>query len=349
MATEAEVGDFLLRVKPSNAVAAGFLQLCEVSYLPQHEIKSTVENPQLLPPITPGGRWQCVWGPAQDDDTANLAFVALYRAEASAAPLFGAVTIRGTDVHIDDAWGIVQEFWEDLDVIDRQTLPWAPDDPARIAGGTLDALTAFQALTSNGQTLLDFISSLVSAPATKGIPLAVVGHSLGGCMATVVAPWLHHELRASAAPITPVTFAAPTAGNPAFVAAYQQIFPNAPRYWSALDIVPRGWDDIASVKTIYAPCGLDCPDLVRFGIDGYELAMRAADVAYVQPDRGAIALSAGCAPPAAAWTWYDEAGFHHHATTYMRLLGGADVVGTPKWKPAILRGRGPSRITRPAG
>jgi len=104
MATEAEVRDFLLRVKPSNAAAVGFLQLCEVAYLPQDEIKATIENPLLLPPITPGGRWQCVWGPAQDDDTANLAFVALYRAEATAAPLFGAVTIRGTDAHIDDAW-----------------------------------------------------------------------------------------------------------------------------------------------------------------------------------------------------------------------------------------------------
>jgi hypothetical protein len=349
MATEAEIRDFLLRVKPSNAVAVGFLQLCEVAYLPQHEIKPTVENPLLLPPITPGGRWQCVWGPAQDDDTANLAFVALYRAEATAAPLFGAVTIRGTDVHIDDAWGIVQEFWEDLDVIDRQALPWAPDDPARIAGGTLDALKAFVALTSNGQTLLDFISSLVRAPATKDIPLAVVGHSLGGCMATVVAPWLHHELRAVAVPVTPVTFAAPTAGNPAFVAAFEQTFTNAPRYWSALDIVPRGWHDIASVKTIYAPHKFACPDLVRLGVDAYELAMRAADVAYVQPDRDAIALAAGYAPPVADWSWYDEAGFHHHATTYMRLLGGADVVGTPMWKPAVLRGLGSSRITRPAG
>jgi hypothetical protein len=103
MATEATVRDFLLRVQPSQAVAVGFLQLCEVSYLPQPEIKATVENPDLLPPITPGGQWQCVWGPAQDDDTANLAFVALYRTEAAAAPLFGAVTIRGTDVHIDDA------------------------------------------------------------------------------------------------------------------------------------------------------------------------------------------------------------------------------------------------------
>jgi hypothetical protein len=77
--------------------------------------------------------------------------------------------------------------------------------------------------------------------------------------------------------------------------------------------------------------------------------MRAADVAYVQPDRGAIALAGGCAPPAPDWSWYDEAGFHHHATSYMRLLGGTDVVGTPMWKPAVLRGLRPSRITRPTG
>src|ERR1700704_4286015 len=122
MASEADIRDFLLRVRPSNAVAVAFLQLCEVSYLPLDEIKPTVEDPNALPPLTPGGRWQCVWGPAQDDDTANLAFIALYHADPTAAPLFAAVTIRGTDVHIDDAWGIVREIWEDLDVIDRQAL-----------------------------------------------------------------------------------------------------------------------------------------------------------------------------------------------------------------------------------
>jgi hypothetical protein len=33
----------------------------------------------------------------------------------------------------------------------------------------------------------------------------------------------------------------------------------------------------------------------------------------------------------------------------MRLLGGADVVDTPMWKPAALRGLGPSRIGAPSG
>jgi hypothetical protein len=349
MASEAEVRDFLLRVRPTNAVAIGFLQLCEVGYLPQDQIAATVENPDVLPPITPGGHWQCVWGPAEDKHTANLAFVALYRVDPSAAPLFAAVTIRGTDVHIHDAWGILREFWEDLDVINRQALPWAPNDPARIAGGTLNALHAFQALTSNGQTLLDCLSSLLRAPAAQGIPLAVAGHSLGGCLATVVAPWLQHELRAIGASITPVTFAAPSAGNPAFVASYQQSFPNAPRYWGTLDIVPRGWDRLGSVKTVYAPCNLACPDVVRIAIDSYELALHAADIVYAQPDRAAIELAASCAKPVAAWDWYHEAGFHHHATTYMRLLGGLDVVGIPMWKPAAPNGGGAIGISPPGG
>jgi hypothetical protein len=133
------------------------------------------------------------------------------------------------------------------------------------------------------------------------------------------------------------------------VASYQQTFPNAPRYCGSLDIVPRGWDAIGSVKTIYAPCNLACPDIVRMAIDGYELALRAADITYVQPDRAAIALAATCAKPVTDWDWYDEAGFHHHATSYMRLLGGTDVVGTPMWKPAALRGLGASRIPRPGG
>jgi hypothetical protein len=345
MVSEADIKNFLLRAQPSDAAAVPFLQLCEVSYLPQAEIKPTVDDPNTLLPPTPGGQWRCVWGPAQDDDTANLAFVALYHADPNAAPLFCAVTIRGTDVNIDNAWGVITELWEDIDVLDRHALPWAPDDPARIASGTREALDAFEALTQNGQTLSDYLLSLVRAPANRGMPIAVVGHSLGGCMASVVAPWLRQKL-GNEVPITPVTFAAPTAGNQDFVAYFQRQFPNALRYWNSLDIVPRGWYDIGGVKTLYALGNLGCPDIVRCAIDGFELAMTAGDVAYRQPDITALELTAAFATPTTDWTWYDEAGFHHHATTYMQLLGGSDVVGTYMWKPAALRGKGPSRIMR---
>ena len=77
-----------------------------------------------MPPAGPRC-WKCLWGPAQNDDDANLAFVAGYFPIANAAPQSIFVTIRGTDIDIGDIWGILWQIWEDLDAADPQPMPWA--------------------------------------------------------------------------------------------------------------------------------------------------------------------------------------------------------------------------------
>ena len=96
-----------------------YLQLCQLSYQPPKVIPKAVA---ALPPLGPGGSWQCVWGPAHSPDQSNLAYVAAYY-DSPGVPVFAAVAIRGTDIAVD-AWGVIVQMWEDFDVLDpRRT--WA--------------------------------------------------------------------------------------------------------------------------------------------------------------------------------------------------------------------------------
>jgi lipase (class 3) len=316
MANSDQPRDFALRI-PKLAVSC--IELCVLSYLAKATIGEKVNDPKRLPPLDPDGHWAFAAGPVENTDKANLAFVALYFAAPGVAPEFAVLVIRGTDLDVHDGWGIIQQLWEDLDVRNQARLPWAQDNPARIARGTLDAFDTIERVSEKGgQTLLDYLTALRRDPVNAGMRLIVTGHSLGGCLATVVAPRLQHKLGNLA--IVPITFAAPTAGNAAFVAYYQDLFPHSRRYYSALDCVPRAWADLADIETLYAPCQLACPDLVKGRLDAFMSAMTSDHVSYVQPSLNAIGLDASCNPHIGKWSWYDEAGFQHHATTYLGLL-----------------------------
>jgi len=309
-----------------------YLKLCQLSYQPPKVIPKAVA---ALPPLGPGGSWQCVWGPAQSPDQSNLAYVAAYY-KSPGVPVFAAVAIRGTDIAVD-AWGVIVQMWEDLDVLDPVPFPWMPaSSGALVAQGTLDGLGAIQQLTDGGRRLLPFLTAFLGEPQNQQARLVVTGHSLGGCLTTVAAPWLHVSLSQLGIDnaIVPVTFAAPTAGNPAFAAHYFSSLPASLRYFNSLDIVPLAWGKIEATKTIYDPYGLPTPELVDITVDAAVDMMALLGITYGQPGQD-CELSGQFAPSPPSW--YDEAYKQHHTTTYMALLGGTSVAA--EWPRPRIRSR----------
>ena len=121
---------------------------------------------------------------------------------------------------------MLEQIWEDLDASDPQPMPWALNDPARVASGTLDGLAVMQGLTANGQTLGQFLTNFFSQPANANVAILVTGHSLGGCLATIVATWIRVLLPNFRGAIQPITFAAPTAGNEEFATLLRRAVSN---------------------------------------------------------------------------------------------------------------------------
>ena len=192
-----------------------------------------------------------------------------------------------------------------------------------IAQGIAEAferLTAMRA--SDGTAALDFL---------KGVPpdsrIVVTGHSLGGCLASLVPIWLRTELEAT---VTPCTFAGQSAGNAQFAKYFETLFGTRVRYFNTLDVVPRAWnhDDLDSIKQLFPKPGPQC-DLLEKGL--VDLAMVSAGRHYQQPTSNAFL-------PGAA---YDESGLfefaeeieqQHHTANYMYLTGipVSVIRGTPE-------------------
>jgi triacylglycerol lipase len=301
----------------ANPLAVAMLQLCQISY-DASGIRTAIGN---LPPF-PGvpGKWYPLWGPAWNLIDSNLAFVAGYYRDGASSPLFTAVVTRGTDVDIWDPLGILWQIWEDLDPENPVPLPWPNNQPdAWIAGGTADGLGVIQSVTWNGWQLKDWLTNFLAQPGNSSTFLIVTGHSLGGCLTTVVAPWLKTTLPKPPA-MLPMTFAAPSAGNAAFAGAFTRMFPASYRYQNPLDIVPLAYANLPAIITLYDQCSIPIPWEVRDAIGGMEYLIKGLE--YQQPNSLAPPLPVTCFPTT---SWYDEAGYQHHTTTYMNLLDGMNV------------------------
>uniref|UniRef100_UPI0031D37EFB lipase family protein n=1 Tax=Inquilinus sp. TaxID=1932117 RepID=UPI0031D37EFB len=280
--------------------AISYLQLCQISYFSTDQIPEAVPGmppPGENAPDSATGSWSVVWGPATDWDDSNLAYATAYTDAASNLPVLLVVCLRGTDVHVDDPWGILKQLFEDLRVPDQVALPWAPTSAARVAKGTLSALEVIQKLSSGGQTLSDFVTGYLNDSKNQQPVLVVTGHSLGGALTTVVAPWLQ-SLGTITSPIVPATFAAPTAGNADFAALYGTDFSYSLRYWNDYDIVPNAWWNLPGIATIYQPCNLTPPSYVTDGLTHFENELQG--VSYAQPAAD-TQLFGSCSSLAKTW------------------------------------------------
>jgi triacylglycerol lipase len=304
------------------------LQLCSISYA--RDIMTIPALVRAMPPLTQGGAWVSMWGPVQSSDQSNLAFVAGYCLIPGGAVASIYVTIRGTNIYLgEDIWGILQQIWQDIDGTSQVPLPWLPQSsPVRIAKGTMDGLHHIIGLTNaKGVSLGDYLTKTLGTPAYSNIKTVVTGHSLGGCLASVVAPWIESiRLVSYKGTIQPITFAAPTAGNNDFATYYSTKFTTALRFQNTLDIIPLALQDLLDVGFIYRSDGLDTPDIVWTGITGMEFWLLYYNMTYMQPAVGTQELT-GVFLEVPEWDWYDEALFQHHPATYRGQLLGQPLLG----------------------
>ena len=306
------------------------LQLCSISYA--RDISTIPALIAAMPPIINKGRWMRLWGPVQSDDQSNLAFVAGSLNQAGGVESI-CVTIRGTDIYMgEDIWGILQQIWQDIDGTSQVPLSWLPpSSPVRIAQGTSQGLSVIIGLTETNGTkkvsLGDYLKKTLGTPAYSNIKTVVTGHSLGGCLASVVAPWIDSIRPVSyKGTIQPITFAAPTAGNNDFATYYSTTFTTARRFQNTLDIIPLALQDLLDIGFIYRSYGLDTPDIVWTGITGMEFWLLYYKMTYMQPAAGTQELT-GNFLEVPEWDWYDEALFQHHPATYRGLLLGQPLLG----------------------
>jgi triacylglycerol lipase len=259
-----------------------------------------------------------VWGPVNKTDNINLDNL-MYIVQLNGTNTL-AVVIRGT-VYPHNL-STLFDLYEDWGVGNASPWLYPPVPRSLVAGGTLfglDSLTNM--IDSTGRTAFDLLNSFASPT------IYVTGHSLGGCLTTVLAPWLLYKLsQADNAPtgIYPYTFAAPTAGNAAFAAWYNATFPISARYYNELDVVPKAWNNLEEIKDLFPP-GPACPWTIKAAVDLVTSWLKAVNVGYTQTNGPGSSLP-GMSKQSP--DWFMELNVQHESNCYLKLLGAPTIATT---------------------
>lgn len=282
--------------------------LSAISYLGQpntNQERFTLMNTALA--NTVAGGWKIVWGPATQGE--DLVYVA------SNGSGQYAVVVRGT------VFTRVEDVIQDVRMGTQEPLPFTASSfpGAQVSKGVVESWTNIDNMVSSvsgsgSGPLLPFLQKLTGSPS-----LLVTGHSLGGQMATVLAAWFQSTL--SDATVLPLTFAAPTAGNPAFASAFDSVFGSAVRYYNTLDVVPRIWteDGLESIKSLY-PGGPQCGPLCKAAVDRALSLLQKRSLTYAQPS-ASTSLSGQLYSTGLLGSFESEVNDQHRALYYMYLLG----------------------------
>jgi triacylglycerol lipase len=290
------------------------MTLAAIAYAEPKDIQSYL-LPTTNPPNATHGDWVLVWGPAVTAiDAGNLMFISYNRSTNQYA-----IAVRGTYPYFGLA--LFVDLYEDLDVSDP--LPWQyPTIPgAVVAGGTIDGLNDVVAFTADEVSFRAFVDSQI---APSGADIFVTGHSLGGALTTVLAPWLVYQLSQSNAKnaVMPYTYAAPTAGNATFASFYTGLFKSSYRYYNTIDIVPKAWAELLSIKTLYHSPGPACPWELKGTIDLIADWLSSIKVSYTQPNGAGESLPGVPSPTS---DFFAEALDQHDHNYYLKLLGAPTV------------------------
>src|ERR1700746_777226 len=154
--------------------------------------------------------WQVAWGPALNANRSNLAYAARNSETGQLA-----VSIRGSDFSFWLNW--IQDLAAITLVPYDQFVP-ITSSTSQIARGTAIGLRNVLRMRDGTESLESFLTV-----APGGTPVLITGHSLGGCLASALAPCVANWMR-SAASISVYTIAAPSPGNAEFADYYNALF-----------------------------------------------------------------------------------------------------------------------------
>jgi hypothetical protein len=277
--------------------------------------------------------WQVVWGPALNADRSNLLYAARNSETAQLA-----VSIRGSDFSFWLNW---IEDLAALRVVPYNEFVPSASQTAQIAFGTAVGLRQILRIQDGTESLETFLTA-----APEEAPILITGHSLGGCLASALAPCVA-DWRGGAAGLSVYTIAAPSPGNADFAAYYNTLFTDqsghsmAFRFFNSLDVVPNAWASLDTVMTYYPPL-VPCPSDIDRIVVRAEAAVGGKYCQLGEPAAGsAVELDGTIVTPTRApraraslnpfenalFLW--EAGQQHACTTYQMLLQ------TPLTLPAV--------------
>jgi hypothetical protein len=277
--------------------------------------------------------WQVAWGPALNANRSNLAYAARNSETGQLA-----VSIRGSDFSFWLNW--IQDLAAITLVPYDQFVP-GTSSTSQIARGTAIGLRNVLRMRDGTESLESFITA-----APEGTSVLITGHSLGGCLASALAPCVA-DWRGSAFGISVYTIAAPSPGNAEFADYYNALFTDhsgrsaAFRFFNSLDVVPNAWASLATVETYYPPL-VSCSSEITRLIGRAETAVAGKYCQLGEVAVGsAVELSGTIVTPFGAYRgrleanafenalflW--EAAQQHACTTYQALLQ------TPLMLPAV--------------
>ena len=271
--------------------------------------------------------WQVVWGPAQSDDHANMLYVA-----GNTTTNQMAIAIRGTVPTFVFDWAENLGSLLPLQPYSA-VIPGRASGAPRVAAGTNLGLAQIQSLQGASQTgsQTDLTTFLRQAAATGSV--FVTGHSLGGCLASVLAPTLASQL-GSATNLKVYTFAAPSPGNADFATYYNALFTDpatgrstAYRLYNDLDVVPNAWASLDVLAGYYQPSPL-CTGEIKAVV---RAAVRAVGTQYAQlgtdADGSAVKLGGSVVTaqalgldPVADELYFQQLEQQHATSMYQRLI-----------------------------
>jgi triacylglycerol lipase len=149
------------------------------------------------------------------------------------------IAIRGSLMEF--SWDAFENWVnQDLNVISQEKWSYSDVPGAKISTGAYRGWNNIIQLKDkkSGKDLLSFLKEHTD----KNTPLYITGHSLGGNLATVIAPWLTVQFKEAGriqSLMNVITFAAPAAGNEEFAEDFNKKFPESIRVENTHDIVPK--------------------------------------------------------------------------------------------------------------